>query len=102
MSTHLWSRTLVIQSGAFEGYNIHTLTYMVGHLAFQMTLPIWTKRGRPSPGPRLTQSSSWDKAAVPIWPDVVTTTWPPPQYLDREGLKAFNRRFRNLKEPVRR
>lgn len=98
MAAKMWSNNLIFRSSRFRGYNIHVFTYVVGHLAFQLTFPRWsTKSLRPrAPLPVLTQAGHWDEASIPIWPNVATITWPPDKYLDADGLNNFKNRFANL------
>jgi hypothetical protein len=101
-STFVWSNSLIIKSGVFNGFNIYTFTYVVGHLVFQLTYPRWTKAtiiDRPSL-PFITQAEIWDVTSIPIWPHVATAEWPRAKYLDSQGLKEFQCRFRNMRGPA--
>ncbi len=102
MDVSAWSNGLILKSGAFKGYHIYVFTYVVGHFAFQLTFPKWSKQSRKRPPlPFLTQSLRWDQASIPIWPDVTAAEWPPALYLDSAGLQEFRNRFAQLQGGIR-
>ncbi|HMF98846.1 MAG TPA: hypothetical protein VKE96_31310 [Vicinamibacterales bacterium] len=95
MEARMWSNKLLLKSGQFRGYDIHVFTYVVGHLAFQLTFPRWSTKvlRKHAPTPFLTQAQYWDEASIELWPGVTVVAWPPDKYLDPAGLNSFKNRF---------
>ena len=73
------------------------ITYVVGGLALQVTLPRWTKHPkRRGPLPFFTQGAIWDSCCFPIWPAVTSFLWPPPKYMEHAALDDFHKRFKTV------
>jgi hypothetical protein len=49
MELYAFVDALQFNSGAFKGYSVLSITYLVGALAFHITFPKWTKHGRKRP-----------------------------------------------------
>jgi hypothetical protein len=101
MEARTWINGLNFTSGTFKGYKVLLITYVVGSLALQITLPRWTKHLRKQGRlPSFNQGPIWDDACIPIWPGVHTARWPPPKYLDHAALEDFQKRFRTVNVPT--
>lgn len=102
METRFSINGLVITKGAFKGFHLLLITYLVGAFALQVTFPKWTKQSRKPLMPFIHQAPYWDKFSTAIWPGVDDAVWPPPQPLTAETFEAFRERFKFLTVPFRR
>jgi hypothetical protein len=101
MAARAWSDTIGIKSGGLKGYELYLFTYVVGHLACQLTYPRWTKvNPRRPPLPVIEQAPDWTGVAIPVWPETTAVQWPPWRPLDDKTLDAFRYRFtENMQGP---
>lgn len=79
-----------------KGYKVLIVTYVVGSFIFQLTWPRWTKATRNRP-PAPFFEILGDDFAVPIWPGVSVSYWPPFAHIDSRSLEAFRERFRRVR-----
>jgi hypothetical protein len=92
--THVATSSSMLKSGPFSGYQFYVFTYLVGHLVIQLTFPRWTRFTRRHPPlPAWIPDRRWMPATVDLYPGVHRLTWPPTQYLDREGVQQLRNRL---------
>ena len=71
-----------------------TFTYTAGYLVIQMTASRWADKLNSRPLPRVESDSSFDSAAVQIWPpDGFAVSWPPSHYFNDKTITTFAERF---------
>jgi hypothetical protein len=89
-----------VDPGPLSGIELCCHSYIVGKLALQMLAPRWkdiSNMGRPLSS--ITPNSRWNNAAILFWPHPGTSlSWPPPEYLVSDTIKAFIHRFQNKVE----
>jgi hypothetical protein len=83
------------KTGPWKDFHFFVVTYVVGHLIFQIVCPRCAKIYRPRlPFPPLAQEPKWDAASVLMWPNYgFPVSWPPPQYFGDDSIDTFSYRW---------
>jgi hypothetical protein len=98
-STHMHLKNIPASMFRFE---IYDCVFSVGYLLLQVTAARWAERqiANRLNVPTVTQGETFDRQAVPIWPNPPDTVlWPPPAAIGNELFPIFCERFEKFALP---
>lgn len=83
--------------GSMNGFEIYALTYIVGHMVFQVVSWKSPKNARRNRGGSIVQDATMDLISPRIWPDKgIVVEWPSQRHLRDDTIDEFSDRWRMI------